>query len=65
MSDEDITVVSSYVSGSTNIEYQTVFTTNVNTKQSCPQGTIKPNEAIADSGATQIFVMEDTPVFNK
>jgi hypothetical protein len=26
---------------------------------------IAPNEAIADSGATQIFVMEGTPVLNK
>jgi hypothetical protein len=26
---------------------------------------IAPNEAIADSGATQIFVMEGTPILNK
>ncbi len=65
ISDDDITVVTSNVSGVTNIDYQTAFTTNVHTKQSCLQGTIKPNEAIADSGATQIFVMEGTPVLNK
>jgi hypothetical protein len=65
ISNDDITVVTSNVSGGTNIDYQTAFTTNLHTKQSCPQGTIKPNEAIADSGATQIFVMEGTPVLNK
>ena len=65
ISDDDITVVTSNVSDGTNIDYQTAFTTNVPTKQSRPQGTITPNEAIADSGATQIFVMEGTPVLNK
>jgi hypothetical protein len=65
ISNNDITVVTSNVFDGTNIEYQTSFTTNVPTKQSCPQGTITPNEAIADLGATQIFVMEGTPVLNK
>jgi hypothetical protein len=65
ISDDDITVVTSNFSDGTNIEYQTAFTTNVPTKQSRLQGTITPNEAIADLGATQIFVMEGTPVLNK
>jgi hypothetical protein len=65
ISDDDITVVTSNVSDGRNIDYQTAFTTNVPTKQSRPQGTITPNEAIADSGATQIFIMEGTPVLNK
>ncbi len=65
MSDDDITVTTSNVSGGTYTEYQTAFTTNIHTRQSGPQGTIKPNEAIADSGATQIFIMEGTPVLNK
>ena len=65
ISNNDITVVTSNVFGGTNIEYQTACTANVHKKQSRPQGTITPNEAIADSGATQIFVMEGTPVLNK
>ena len=65
ISNNDITVVTSNVSDGTNIEYQTAFTTNTPTKQSRLQGTITPNKAIADSGATQIFVMEGTPVLNK
>jgi hypothetical protein len=65
ISNDNNTVVTSNVSDGTNIEYQTAFATNVLTKQSCPQGTITPNEAIADSGAIQIFVMEGTPVLNK
>jgi hypothetical protein len=65
ISNDDITVVTSNVSDGTNIEYQTAVITNVPSKQSRPQGTITHNETIADSGATQIFFMEGTPVLNK
>jgi hypothetical protein len=47
--------------------YQTVFSASAPTRQSSLQAayTIAPNDGIADSGVTQIFVMEGTPVFNK
>jgi hypothetical protein len=65
--DDDITVVTSNVSDGTSITYQTVFSASALTIQSSLQAvfTITPNDAIADSGATQIFVMEGTPVLNK
>jgi hypothetical protein len=65
--DNDITVVTSNVSDGTSITYQTVFSASTPAIQSSLQAvfTIAPNDAIADSGATQIFVMEGTPVLNK
>jgi hypothetical protein len=47
--------------------YQTAFSTSALARQSSIQAayTIAPNDAIADSGATQIFVMEGTLVLNK
>jgi hypothetical protein len=65
--DDDITVVTSNVSDGTSITYQTVFFASAPMIQSSLQAvfTIAPNDAIADSGASQIFVMEGTPVLNK
>jgi hypothetical protein len=65
--DDNITVITSNVSDGTSMTYQTVFSASVPTGQSSLQAvfTITPNDAIADLGATQIFVIEGTPVLNK
>ena len=65
--DDDITVVTSNVSDGMSITYQTVFSASAPTIQSSLQAvfTIAPNDAITDSGVTQIFVMKGTPVLNK
>ncbi len=65
--DDDITVITSNVSDGTSITYQTVSSASAPKIQSSLQAvfTIAPNDAIADLGAKQIFVMEGTPVLNK
>jgi hypothetical protein len=65
--DDNITVVMSNVSDGKSIIYQTVFSASAPTIQSSLQAvfTIAPNDAITDLGATQIFIMEGTPVLNK
>jgi hypothetical protein len=64
---DDITVVTSNVSDGSTSGFLTVFSSIAQKQQSKAYAAfnIAPNEAIADSGATQIFVMEGTLVLNK
>ena len=66
--DDDITVVTSNISdGSTN-SLESAFSSFAPRQQSkwaYAAMTITSNEAIADLGATQIFIMDGTPVHNK
>jgi len=66
--DDNITVVTSNISdGSTN-SLESAFSSFTPRKESIwayAAMTIASNEAIADSGATQIFVMDGIPVHNK
>ncbi len=66
--DDDITVVTSNVSIGSTTSLESAFSSFAPRQQSkCAYATmtIALNEAIADSGATQIFVMDGTPVHNK
>jgi hypothetical protein len=66
--DDDITVVTSNVSNGSTTSLESAFSSFAPRQQSkCAYNTmtIASNEAIADSGATQIFVMDSTPVHNK
>jgi hypothetical protein len=56
--DDDITVVTSNVSNGLTASLESAFSLFAPRQQAS-------NEAIADSGATQIFVMDGTPVHNK
>ncbi len=56
--DDDITVVTSNVSNGSTASLELAFSLYAPRQQAS-------NEAIADSGATQIFVMDGTPVHNK
>jgi hypothetical protein len=64
--DDNITVITSNLSYGTSMTFQTAFSASAPTRQSNIQTvyTIATNDAIADSGATQIFVMEGTPVLD-
>ncbi len=65
---DDITVVTSNVSNGLTTSLELAFSLFAPRQQSkCVYATmtIASNEAIADSGATQIFVMDGTPVHNK
>jgi hypothetical protein len=66
--DEDITVVTSNVSNGSTTSFKSafsLFTPRQQSKCAYDTMTIASNVAIADSGATQIFVMDGTPVHNK
>jgi hypothetical protein len=65
--DDNITVITFNLSDGTSMTYQTAFFVSAPTRQSNIQTayTIATNDVIADSGVTQIFVMEGTPVLNK
>jgi hypothetical protein len=65
--DDNITVITSNLSDGMSMTYQTAFSASAPTRQSNIQTayTIATNDAIADLGATQIFVMKGTPVLNK
>jgi hypothetical protein len=62
-----ITVVTSNVSDGSTSGFSMAFSSIAQKQQSKAYAAfnIAPNEAIADLGATQIFVMEGTPVLNK
>jgi hypothetical protein len=65
---DDITVVTSNVSNGSTTSLESAFSLFAPRQQSkCAYVTmtIASNEAIADSGATQIYVMDGTPVHNK
>jgi hypothetical protein len=66
--DDDITVVTSNISNGSTTSLELAFSSFAPRQQSkCAYATmtIALNEAIADLGATQIFVMDGTPVHNK
>ncbi len=66
--DDDITVVTSNVSNGSTTNLESAFSLFAPRQQSkCVYDTmtIASNEAMADSGATQIFVMDGMPVHNK
>ncbi len=66
--DDDITVITSNVSNGSMTSLESAFSSFAPRQQSkwaYATRTIASNEAIADSGATQIFVMDGTPVHNK
>ena len=69
--DDDITVVTSNVSTGLTTSQQSAFSSFASPKKRSTAKwayaamTIASNEAIADSGATQIFVMDGIPVHNK
>jgi hypothetical protein len=66
--DDDITVVTSNVSNGSTTSLESAFSSFAPRQQSkwaYAAMTIASNEAIADSGATQIFIMDGTPVHNK
>jgi hypothetical protein len=63
--DDDITVVTSNVSDGSTKSLELIFSLFTTAKREYAVMTIASNEAIADSGATQIFVMDGTPVHNK
>jgi hypothetical protein len=64
---DDTTIVTSNVSDGLTSGFLTAFSLIAQKQQSKAYAAINiaPNEAIADSGATQIFVMEGMPVLNK
>ena len=66
--DDDITVVTSNVSNGSTTSLESAFSSFAPRQQSkCAYAamTIASNEAIADLGAAQIFIMDGTPVHNK
>ncbi len=66
--DDDITIVTSNVSNGLTTSLESAFSSFAPRQQSkCAYTTmmITSNEAIADLGATQIFVIDGTPVHNK
>jgi hypothetical protein len=69
--DDDITVVTSNVLTGLTTSQQSAFSLFASPKKQSTAKwayaamTIASNEAIADSGATQIFVMDGIPVHNK
>ncbi len=65
MDDDDITDVTSNVSDGSTTSLESVFSSFTTATGEYTAMTIASNEAIADSGATQIFVMDGTPVHNK
>ena len=68
LDDDDITVVTSNVSNGSTASIKSAFSSFAPSQQSkwaYAAMTITSNEAIADLGATQIFIMDGTPVHNK
>ena len=68
LDDDDITVVTSNVSNSLTMSLKSAFSSFAPRKQSkwaYTAMTIASNKAIADLDATQIFIMDGTPVHNK
>ena len=68
LDDDDITVVTSNVSNGSTTSLESAFSSFAPRQQSkwaYAAMTIASNEAIADSGATQIFITDGTPVHNK
>ena len=68
LDDDDITVVTSNVSNGLTTSLESAFSSFAPWQQSrwaYAAMTIASNEAIADLGATQIFIMDGTPVHNK
>jgi hypothetical protein len=67
INDDDITVVTSNVLDGLTSGFSMAFSSIAQKQQSKAYAAfnIPLNEAIADLGATQIFVMEGTPVLNK
>jgi hypothetical protein len=65
--DDDITVVTSNVLDGSTSGFLAAFSSIAQKQQlkAYAAFNIAPNEAISDSGATQIFTMEGTPVLNK
>jgi hypothetical protein len=65
--DDNTTIVTSNVSDGSTSGFLTAFSLIAQKQQSKAYALINiaPNEAIADSGATQIFIMEGMPVLNK
>ncbi len=65
--DDNITIITSNVSDGLTSGFLMAFSLIAQKQQSKAYAAINiaPNEAIADSGATQIFIMEGTPVLNK
>jgi hypothetical protein len=69
--DDNITVVTSNVSTGSTTSQQSAFSSFASPKKRSDSKwayaamTIASNEAIADSGATQVFVMDGIPVHNK
>jgi hypothetical protein len=69
VNNDDITVVASNVLSGSTSSFSTVFSSVAPAQQSqwayAALTSIASNEAIADLGATQIFIMDDIPVHNK
>ncbi len=65
--DDDITIITSNVLDGSTSGFSMAFSLIAQKQQSKAYAAINiaPNEAIADLGVTQIFVMEGTPVLNK
>jgi len=66
--DDDITVITSNVSDGSTTSLESAFSSvaaQQASKWAYATMTIATNEAIADSGATQIFIMDGIPVHNK
>jgi len=68
LDDDDITVVTSNISNGSTTSIESAFSSFAPRQQSkwaYAAMTITSNEAIANLGATQIFIMDGTPVHNK
>jgi len=68
LDDDNITVITSNVSNGSATSLELAFSSFAPRQQSkwaYAAMTITSNEAIADLGATQIFIMDGTPVHNK